>query len=170
MGGSKRNLLRQPTATSGQMRSAKAFSSQSTNNFDNKLEQALTKVTPVSKLTNLLEFDERTADGKEPHMQERGDINGAMNAKKGVMLRSAAGQTMKNGGKFSKGNQMNFGELFRAQRESQMKGIPFGMSEIGPQSEKRVEETEMSKLLKRADTLKKLAKKRSSMNVDMSPE
>ena len=120
------------------MKTTNAFSSQGTNNFDKKLELALNKVTPSSKLLGLLEFDERTADGKEPNIQERIDVNGALNAKKGVILRSKTGQTMKNGGKFSKGNQMNFGELFKAQRESKLKGIPFGMTEIGPQTEKKV--------------------------------
>ena len=37
-------------------------------NFDKKLELALTKMTPVSKLQGLLELDERTQDGKEPNV------------------------------------------------------------------------------------------------------
>ena len=94
---------------------------------------ALTKMNDRTKLQSFLEFDERTCDGKAPVFAERGDINGAMECRRGIRLNNNQGQTLKNGGKFSsERNQMHFNELFKAQRESKQKGLPYGMTEIGP--------------------------------------
>ena len=89
-----------------------------------------------------------------------------LDCKKGCNLMSGQGHMLKSGGKFSQANKMPFSELFRAQRASRSKGLPYGMQEIGPENllNKHVDKDKdrMSKIMARAETLKKIHRQRTS--------
>ena len=61
---------------------------------------------------------------------------------------------------------MPFSELFKAQRASRSKGLPYGMQEIGPENllnkEARRDKDQLSKIMARAETLKKIHRQRTS--------
>ena len=79
---------------------------------------------------------------------------------------SGQGNMLKSGGKFSQANKMPFSELFKAQRASRSKGLPYGMQEIGPENllNKHTDRNQdrMSKIMARAETLKKIHRQRTS--------